>query len=407
MDFVVAGEKFYVPNVATSTPTKTQTPTPLVTKTPKPTSATNTGTDSPTVMSDPVGPDNEIIANASDCANAYKIKVKDADGLSDVKMIYTFDGTLPMRDTAITQGKYKLLPLIADDVYGVSGYIIDASKQTAPVNIRFRFAANDKNGVVTYFPKDDAFDLTDKVKCAPVDTPTTFSNPVGPDGADITALNTCQKTYKIDVVDPDGISWVKMVYTTDGSLPTYGASGSSYHLMDKVSGATWSVSDVVNTTYPPTTTVKYRFAVGDSNSNVVHFPKTSAYSFTDSFGCDSATSWVTPVVPGNINSGLQCKNTYSVGVSDANGIKEVKMYYTITAHAAAVGPNTGYILLPKTGGTIFTGTYSIIDYEFDIKADGFDADSEISVEFKAWDTKGNPSDYGTTFTFLDTVPCVP
>ena len=262
MDFVVPGEKFYVPDVATSTPTKTPVPTLKPSKTPTPDGG-GSDPDSPTEMSGPVGPDNEIIDTSSECAWSYKIKVTDADGLNDVKLIYTFDGSLPMRDTAISDGMYKLLSLIKDDVYGVSGYIIDTTGETVPVKIRFRFAANDDDGNVTYFPEDDAFDLTDKVNCSnkPADTPATFSNRVWPGRYHDYGYNACQQTYKVDVVDPDGISWVKVVYTTDGSLPTY--PGDSYHLMSNTGGATFEVTEVVETIGGPTT-VNYRFATGDS-----------------------------------------------------------------------------------------------------------------------------------------------
>ena len=114
----------------TFTPTSTASPTATATKTPtatpKPTlevktatpdggggGATATPTDSPTTMSEPVGPDNVVITDVAKCTYSYRIKAVDADGLSDVKMIYTFDGSLPIRDTAISKGKYVLSWLLA------------------------------------------------------------------------------------------------------------------------------------------------------------------------------------------------------------------------------------------------------------------------------------------------------
>jgi hypothetical protein len=404
MDFVVAGEKFYVPNVATSTPTKTPTPTLLTTKTPSSTTSTGgTGTDSPTEMSAPVGPDNETIAVAVDCGNAYKIKVVDADGLKDVKMIYTFDGSLPMRDTAISAGKYKILPLIANDVYGISGYIIDTTGETVPVNIRFRFAAHDKNGVVTYFPENDAYDLTDKVNCSN-NTPATLSNESGPSGTTITDVYACSHTYQVDVVDPDGISWVKMVYTTDGSLPTYGSGTTKYHLMSKVSGDTYEVTAVVNTTGSPTT-VNYRFATSDANSNVVHYPAT-AYSFTDTIDCGT-TSWITPVSPDGLTLTVtgDCMQTYQIDVTDANGISEVKLYYTIKDHLGVVPDKTDFFLLPRTSGDAISGTY-MDTKSIDLSADGYAATSTVDFYFWAKDSGGSAT---TMFSgsFQDDYVCGP
>ncbi|MBN2044837.1 MAG: FecR domain-containing protein [Anaerolineales bacterium] len=400
MDFVVAGEQFYVPNVATSTPTKTPTPTPLATKTPKPTSGTGSGTDYPTEMSGPVGPDNQIISTTADCGNPYKIKVVDQNGLADVKMIYTFDGSLPMRDTAISAGKYKLLPLISDDVYGVSGYIIDTTGEPTPVGIRFRFVAKDTLGNVTYYPANDAYDLTDKVNCSD-NTPAAFSNESGPDGATITDIYACKQTFQVDVVDPDGISWVKLVYSTDGSVPAYGTH--SYYLMSNAGGDTYKVVEVVDTTGAGTT-VKYVYAVMDSKGNLAHFPATGAFSYSDTIMC-GPTSWTTGIGPtGSIDLASNCANSFQIDVSDANGIAEVKVYYTIQ-DAGLLPDKTSYFAVPLHVGDSIVGTY-LLDTAIDINVDGYLAGSTVSWEFRALDTRGiwTMMDSGS---FVDNVPCVP
>lgn len=404
MSFVVAGEKLYVPNVATSTPTKTPTPTPTstpvstiggggggATSTVTGTPPTPTPTNSPTNFSSPVGPDNKVIDTISMCPNSYRITATDADGIQDVKMIYTFDGSLPMRDTAISKGLYLLLPNVSGDLYSVTGHVINTVGKTVPVEIRFRFTVLDKAGNVSYFPKSDAYDLTDKVNCND-DVPTTYSNEAGPDGDTITDVHSCAKTFSIDIVEPNGISHAKLLYSTDGSDPTYSVSVSAgdYFNLTNTGGNTWEATGFVETTSTPPVTVKFVYSVKDGKGNVTHWPASGSYSYTDTINC-GPTTWITPVSPDGLaldNSTYLCDQTYEVAVEDADGIAEVKVFYTIKDFATTVPDKSTNFLLAQVGTDSLSDTYSTVT-SIDLSTDGFAASSTVDFEFRAKDTVGN------------------
>ena len=235
MGFVVAGEKLYVPNVSTSTPTSTPTLTPKATATPKGTLGGGggtgpTATNSPTtLLSALVGPDNATVSDLLSCYYSYGIYVKDPDGITEVKLIYSFDGSLPDYDTAVSAGKYKVLSKLGTDHYGVNKYMIDTTSQTPPVNVRYRFTVKDSLGNITHFPAGDAYEFIDPVGCGTNATPT--SNILtSPNGALIQSSVDCPKDFIIDVSDDNGIKEVKMFYTiTAGDGVT--TSSSVYKLM--------------------------------------------------------------------------------------------------------------------------------------------------------------------------------
>ena len=404
LTFVTTGEKLYVPNVATSTPTKTPTPTPSKTPTPIASSTPNytltvsaggptaTPKNSATTFDGPVGPDNEVIdaVDGSECPNAYKITAKDENGITDVKMIWTYDGSLPMRDKAISKSYYKLLPLISTDRYGVSDYTIDTSGQSLPVNIRFRFAVLDDLGNVAYFPKDDAYDLTDKVNCPVgvtpttlVDTPTVFNSFTGPSGT----LSVCKQTYSVNVTDPDGIVEVKLLYSIDGNDPDYGTAVGlgNYYLMGDQGGGTYEAADeVINTDgNVGTDTVKYRFSVKDGLGNI---KQSTVYSYNDNLECGE-TTWTFYATPQPaLSSPLLCTQAYEVFVEDANGIDMVKVHYEVKNSLLDL-QLTDFTELTLDAGTIYSGNWML--------SEGIDTSGFTSPPFviyyviKAYDSEGD------------------
>lgn len=389
MTFIVPGEKLYVPNVATSTPTFT--PTPTITKTPTPlasstttggsgSGATATATNSPTTLSGPVGPDREIISDASLCPNAYKIKAVDADGIAEVKLIYTFDNSLPMRDSAVSAGRYILLPLISSDVYGVSGRVIDTTGQAAPVTIKFRFAALDKRGNLTYFPATSAYTLTDQVNCS---SAASFSNESGPSGTTITNAANCQWTFQIDATDPDGIAEAKLLYNVNNNTPSWSTSvaAGEYYTMSKTGTNTYSVTTVIDSSVGTTDVVKYVYAIKDGLGNIYHYPKTGDFVYTDSVDCGK-TTWNSVVSPdGKTLSTGQCTQDYSVNVLDANGISKVEVAYVISGDQTNL---SGKFALPLTTGSTYAKSHLI-----DSTAGVFTPPYTVNFEFKATDQLGH------------------
>lgn len=419
MTFVTTGEKLYVPNVATSTPTKTPTPTPTQTPTPIASStpnwtktvaaggATATPSNSATVFSNPAGPDRMIITNDTTvernttCENAYKITATDSNGISDVKLIWTFDGSLPVRDTAIDDGYYKLLPKISTDRYGVSDYMIDTTGETPTVDIRFRFTVLDDDGYVSYYPKTDAYDLEDTIGCAPVDTPTTFNSQSGPTGT----LTVCEQNYAVNATDPDGIVEVKMIYTLDGTNPNYSTAVSQgkYVLMSDAGGGAYEANNIVINTesMTPPVTVKYRFSVKDAFGTIKVSP-VPVDSYSDSLECGQSTgiNFVTPVAP--LTSPATCEQTYSVDVTDTDGVQSVKVFYSLTDAISAT--DSGSFPLSLVSGDAYSGTYSVAKA---IDTIGFAPTITVDYEFKVKDVLGNWVTVSSMYSFTDDQTCTP
>ena len=403
MTFIVPGEKFYVPNVATSTPTKTPTPTATFTSTPIITGTVTgggsgtgpTATNSPTTLSGPVGPDRTVISSVSMCPNPYKIQAVDPDGIAEVKMIYTFDGTLPMRDSAVSAGRYILLPKISGDVYGVSGRVIDTTGKPTPVTIKFRFAVLDTFGNLTYFPAASAYTLTDEVNCS---SAASFSNESGPSGITITNSANCQQTFQIDVTDPDGIVEAKLLYNVDNGTPNWSTSvaAGDYYTLSK-SGSTYSVTTVIDSSVGTSDVVKYVYAVKDGLGNIYHYPASGDLVYTDTVNCGE-TTWNTPVSPNGltINAVGLCSQTYSIVVNDANGVSKVEVQYTISDGVKA--NQTGKFALPLDTGSTYLKAQVI-----DTSTGGFGLPI-VTFDFKAMDNLGH---WTTMFSgsFTDTYLC--
>ena len=301
MDFVVAGEKLYVPNVATSTPTFTPTATPKPSSTPKGTatvtgggsgSGTVTATNSPTtLLSDLVGPDNSTISGSLlNCYQNYGIYVKDPDGITEVKIIYTFDGSLPEYDSAVGAGRYKQLSKTGTDHYELIDALIDTGGKSPTVTIRYRFTVKDSLGNVTAFPTNDALVLNDSVICT--DKASTGNVTASPNGATITALASCPQTYTFDAADENGIKEVKLWYTiTDGDgAPTSSSMAKQIPLATANGAGTGGVYTLANFTVdttgfapaPGPIVVNFDFSVYDKLGNESQF---TGGEFDDTFGC--------------------------------------------------------------------------------------------------------------------------
>ncbi len=291
MTFIVPGEKLYVPNVATSTPTKTPTPTPKNTATSTPNfgqtktveagGPTATATNSATKMSNPVGPDNKTISSLDACTYSYRITVEDADGIAEVLLIWTLDDTLPERDKAVNAGQYKELSLLSDDVYSVSQFLIDTTGHKTPVNIRFRFSAKDDQGNLTYFPVNDAYDLTDEVNCGK----TVGTVDDSPDGLVIDAPAKCSPLYSVTATDGNGVDEVRVYYTIKDSTAPDPITGQGNFLLPFVSGDKYEDNVLIDTftkSYLQPVTVDFKIRVKDVLGN---FTLIGTGSFTDTVNC--------------------------------------------------------------------------------------------------------------------------
>lgn len=401
MTFIVPGEKLYVPNVATSTPTTTPTPTSTPDRTLTATvgsgsgggSGTATPTDSPTTMSSPVGPDNTTISSLDACKYSYRIKVVDADGVKEVRLIWTFDGSLPLRDKAISAGYYKTLSLLSNDVFSVSNYTIDATGKSTPVHIRFRFVAVDDRGNVTYFPTNDAYDLTDEVNCGPV-----FGGESGPTGT----IGSCSQNYQIDISDPDGVAEVKLLYNVDGVNPTWTSAQAAgdYYTMSLASGITYKTTRVIDVSVGSTNVVRYVFAYKDGAGNIQHKPSSGSYTYTDPLNCGE-TTWSNTISPNGIDitdgNFPSCTQVYSIDVDDANGISMVQVDYTISDGIIADGTGSFPLVLD-------TGTTYKTNMLIDTFNGGFTSPATVDFEFRAKDNLGH---WTTMFTgsFTDSYLC--
>jgi hypothetical protein len=274
------------------------------------------------------------------------------------------------------------------------------------VHIRFRFAAKDGLGNVSYFPANDAYDLTDKVNCAsvtpsptptPTNTPTTFHSQTGPHNTTISNSSFCSQTYTVKVSDPDGIAEVKLLYNVDGITPTYSLSvpAGDYYLMSHLSGQTYEVTAVIDSSVGSKDVVRYRYAVEDNLGNIQESP--NFYYYTDTVDCGK-TIYTNPVYPtGTISV---CSQVYSVDVADANGISNVEVHYTISDGVNT--PVSDLFTLPKTAGDSYSGTYNTT-MTISIAAT-FNLPATVNFDFKAKDTRG-------TWTLLfsgsytDNIPC--
>ncbi len=433
--YIVPGEKLYVPNVATSTPTytptKTATPTKTSTvivktptattssggatatktptKTPKPTAtftSTPKPTNAPTVFSAPEGPDGTTITDPLFCANLYKITATDGNGISAVKLIYTLNNTTPDWNTAISAGKYYLMSNSGAGVYAVTA-TIDARTATLGV-VKYRFAVQDSLGNIAYNPASGAYSFTDTIGCSS-ETNASLINPIGPDGTTISAAASCPNDYSIDVTDPDGIAEVKLLYTADGTNPKWdtAVTAGTYELLTLTGTNTYGIANaVLNSSYNAgTTNVLYRFAVKDDLGNIQYDPALgiNPYKYTDKIDCGAPTTWYNLVSPDNFiipsTDPTACLNTYKVSVTDLNGINNVMVAYVVSDSVGTPVNSNTFNLTYISGDT-----YGLTDFLID--ASGFTVPITVNFEFQVTDDHGNLT---TIFSgsFTDEYGCHP
>jgi hypothetical protein len=117
----------------------------------------------------------------------------------------------------------------------------------------------------------------------PSDSNAVFFNISGPSGT----IDNCLNYYKTDVIDPDGINFVKLYF----GVNTEPSEGDSV-LMDYIGGNSYQKHNFEISTFgnPGTDTVKYRFMMKDNLGNVQYHPSlaSSPYEYSDSLDCGSA-----------------------------------------------------------------------------------------------------------------------
>lgn len=282
---VVVGESLFVPNVATITPTPTNTATPTTvapTNTPVPAAPTATiiPTNSPSVFNSPVGPDSTQITDPAFCSALYSITVTDADGVSEVKMIYSLDGSVPDWNSAVGAGDYKLLSSVGGNTYQAT-YSIPSYEALAGV-VKYRFAVKDSSGVISYFPAAGAYSYTDTIFCG---APTNFSEWYGPDST--FPITVCQQDFGVTVDDLNGINAVEIVYKVKDSLGNVLTTGTEplSLLSGTDTNGVWGVSglSITTNTYTLPVTIIYQFKAEDLHGNFTTF--STSFSYEDNLGC--------------------------------------------------------------------------------------------------------------------------
>lgn len=277
---LVTGESLFVPNVATITPTATNTPVPTATNTPVPPAPTATlvPTNSPSVFSAPVGPDGTTITatDGSQCKNLYSINVTDVDGVKEVKMIYSLDGSVPDWNTAVGAGRYKLLSAVGSGTYEAN-YVIPSYEAVGGV-VKYRFAAMDTAGVISYFPAAGAYSFVDEVGCGAPTNITAVTAPETP----ISDVAMCARDYAVTATDLNGVSKVDLWYKLTDAV---GTPHVSYQItMLYVAGDEYGLSGyVIDTTgFSAPVTIIYKFRVLDLHGV---WTDSSTFTFVDNFGC--------------------------------------------------------------------------------------------------------------------------
>jgi len=170
----------------------------------------------------------------------------------------------------------------------------------------------------------------------------------------------------------------------DGATPNWSTSiaAGEYYTLSK-SGSTYSVTTVIDSSVGTSDEVHYVYAVKDSLGNIYHYPKTGHLLYTDNVNCGE-TTWTTPVSPDGLTfvSKAECTQTYSIVVTDANGISKVEVDFTI-ADGAAPDVNGKFALPLNTGNTYLKNQL------IDSSTGGFTTPHTVSFDFKAMDNLGH------------------
>lgn len=220
----------------------------------------------------------------------------------------------------------------------------------------------------------------------PTNSPALFTPISYPTGT----ISACLNLYKIDVVDADGIDFVKLYYSTSAADPK---DTGTYHTMTNVGGDTYKGDFYIDTWDAATDIVKFRFAVWDS-AGVKHFypdPASAPLSYNDPIDCGDASSFTPITNPPGGSTITVCGNDYKVIVTDPDIVKEVYVY-----HPGIGAPD--FVLMPNVGGD----TYEITNYS--IPANTGDT---VSWAFKAYDKRGDVTLLPTSgyFVFTSGLTC--
>jgi hypothetical protein len=223
-------------------------------------------------------------------------------------------------------------------------------------------------------------------------------------------ITDCLNYYKTDVIEPDGISYVKLFYVVDIDAKgnNIEPAGGDHVILDYTSGNSYSINSFKISTGGggiEFDRVYYRFLVKDALGYEQYHPALteSAYSYLDKKNCGVVnyptvfSSYVGPTGT-IITDTLFCENSYMVNVDDANGIELVELAYSLDG-----GAYEYLIMPPHTVDGFGNGTYEIVtSIDTSTKAPNQVA---VSYKFKAKDKLGNWTFDTTVFSFTDTINC--
>ena len=380
---ILAGNTIFIPNVEKSTATFT----PIVpTSTPKPTAIP---ANVAAVFANPVGPDGTTISTLANCSVPFSIDVTDADGVKEVKVFYA------VNDPTMASASLQKLTLAGGSTYS-GNLILDTWVTPGTDIVYYVFTEIDNLGKAQDFPASGTYSYTDAADCG--NTPSTFLvQSMPPDGS---TISVCSNYYQVNVTDPEGVSEVYFLYSLDPTFTTYNTK-----LMNNIGGGNWDITYAVDTTANTGTDIVYwKFKAKDSVGDLTFYPATP-FSYTDSLDCDTSTKFINEIGPDGtvITDPLMCSNTFSVDVSDLDGVLMVELAYSLDG-----GSTYKYFVMnPLSVDGAGNGTY---DFTTSIDATLVAGPTRtITYKFKAKDGTGTWTFSSNIFTFDDmtTLGCGP
>ncbi len=275
---IVENQPLFVPNEPTRTPTVTITPL----KTPVPTATkSGNGDNSDTEFSDILGPEND--EELDECVNLYRVYVEDPDGIDKVEIEYAIN------DEEMDDPERLELDFVTTYDDGRSKYRKKYSIDTSDAGddiVYWRFVATDKDDNETYYPSldDDPYSFEDKLECESSGNSRAdeyFTNITGPTG---TGVSACTQEYSVHVYEPDGVYFVKVVYSTNDNDFNDGLPYDDEFLLNLNGGdetdGTWKRAFSISSAGG--TTIYYRFVVRDKENNTKN---SDIYSFDYATTC--------------------------------------------------------------------------------------------------------------------------